>query len=348
MRFIGSKVNLLNDIEEIVDNNCLNVNSFCDIFSGTSTVARHFKKKFSIISNDILHFSYILQKATIENNRSPKFKKLKKKGIDEPLSYLNEVTPKIDELKNIPFFYNNYTPNHNHKRSYFSQENAIKIDFIRQIIEEWKNEKAITEPEYNYLLASLIEAVPFVSNIAGTYGAYLKHWDIRSNKKIELKPLEVFDNKKNNKSYNEDSKTIIKKIEGDVLYIDPPYNERQYLPNYHILETVSKYDNPQIYGKTGMRPYGDIKSKYCLKKEVLIEFEKLVKDAKFKYIILSYSSEGLMSEQQIKSVLIKYAVKNSYMLKKISYRRYKHIKGKVNHNLKEFLLFIKKRTNIND
>ncbi|MDP2672480.1 MAG: DNA adenine methylase [Nanoarchaeota archaeon] len=343
MRFIGSKTNLLEDIRAIIKDNCPNAISFCDIFSGTTSVARFFKKDFLIISNDLLHFSFVLQKATIENNKKPSFINLKKINIDDPINFLNEFEPKIDDLKSEPFIFNNYTPNHNHDRSYFSKENALKIDFIRQKIEEWKNDKLIEENEYYYLIACLIEAVPFVSNIAGTFGAYLKHWDKRAFKKIELKNFEIINNGKQNKSFNKDSNILITEIKGDILYIDPPYNSRQYLPNYHVLETISKYDNPEIYGKTGLRPYNEVKSKYCVKGKVLDEFSKLIKTANFKYIIVSYSSEGLMSEEEIKNVLTENGIKSTYMLKKIPYRRYKHTKGEVKHSLNEFLFFITKR-----
>ena len=131
-------------------------------------------------------------------------------------------------------------------------------------------------------------------------------------------------------------------IEGDVLYIDPPYNSRQYLPNYHLLETISKYDNPAIYGKTGLRPHKDFRSNYCIKSEVYNEFSSLIKNAKFKYIIVSYSSEGLMSELEIQQALIENGIESTYKLHRIHYRRYKHTKSNVKHNLDEFLFFIQK------
>ena len=81
-----------------------------------------------------------------------------------------------------------------------------------------------------FLKGFCLETTPFVSNIAGTYGAYLKNFDKSSLKKIEVKPLKIIDNKTKNKSYNEDCNKLIKKIEGDILYLDPPYNSRQYLP----------------------------------------------------------------------------------------------------------------------
>ena len=134
----------------------------------------------------------------------------------------------------------------------------------------------LSDNEYYYLLAGLIEAVPYISNIAGTYGAYLKHWDKRTNKKLELVRIKTIKNSMSNMCFNEDSNELIKKISGDILYIDPPYNSRQYATNYHLLETISRYDNPNIYGKTGLRPYQDLKSKYCLKREVVDTFSNLI------------------------------------------------------------------------
>ena len=93
----------------------------------------------------------------------------------------------------------------------------------------------------------------------------MKNWDKRSLKKLELNPLNIINNNKKNKSYNEDCNNLIKKIEGDILYLDPPYNSRQYLPNYHLLETIAKYDDPKIKGKTGIREYENQKSNFCNK-----------------------------------------------------------------------------------
>ena len=265
MRFIGNKSNLLSNIEAVINENCNgDENVFCDIFSGTSSVARYFKNRYKVISNDMLYFSYILQKATIENNKIPNFLKLKSEGIIDVFEYLEtfEVNNKNS------FIADNYAPNENCDRMYLTAENARRIDFIRNKIEEWKDKKLIKAQEYNYLLACLIEGVPYVSNITGTYGAYLKEWDKRAYKDFEMIRLNVTDNGVQNECYNEDANELIKNISGDILYIDPPYNSRQYLPNYHLLETIAKYDNPIINGKTGVREYSEEKSEYCVKTQV--------------------------------------------------------------------------------
>ena len=69
MRFIGSKTDLLKDIEKIINDNIFgNEQIFLDLFAGTNVVGDYFKKNYTIISNDILYFSYINGKAIIENN----------------------------------------------------------------------------------------------------------------------------------------------------------------------------------------------------------------------------------------------------------------------------------------
>lgn len=345
MRYIGCKTLLLNNIEELIQRHKIHANSFCDIFSGTSTVARFFKSKYSIISNDVLYFSYCLQKGTIENQKKSDFKKLCSVfNFSSPIDYLNNLT--LDELNKLPiekrFFQNNYSPSGG--RMYLTDENALRIDFARNSIEDWKKQNLIDEDEYYYLLAGLIEGIPFVSNIAGTYGAFSKKWDKRSYKTFQIIELPVFNNKRKNKCYNEDGNDLIRHISGDILYIDPPYNERQYLPNYHILETAAKYDFPTLKGITGQRGYGEKqKSLFCSKRTVLKAFEDLISNANFSHIILSYSTDGIMSIDEIENIMKKYGNPESFEINKINYRRYKSRESKVEAgSLSELLIYIEK------
>jgi len=342
MRFIGSKANLLEQIKAVVDRHCDNSDEvFCDLFSGTGSVSRYFKRHYQIISNDILSFSHILTAATIENNEKPRFEKLLKKGISDPITYL-ETEP--FHYLNAPYITETYSPAGQDGRMYFTEENARRIDFIRSTIENWKNEKLINASEYKYLLACLIEGVPFISNITGTYGAYLKHWDTRAYKKFEMYRINVVNNNKRNICYNEDANELIKKIKGDILYIDPPYNERQYLPNYHVLETIARYDSPKVNGVTGMRPYGHEKSDYCMKANVETAFDNLIADADFKHIIVSYSDDGLLNVEQILTILKKHCNSGSVEYVAIPYARYK---GKLEQEQKEhneYIFYASKHT----
>ena len=109
-------------------------------------------------------------------------------------------------------------------------------------------------------------------------------------------------------------------MQGDVLYLDPPYNHRQYAPNYHLLETIAKYDNPKIKGKTGLRDYSNQKSKFSQKKDVLKSFENIIQKANVKYIFLSYNNEGLMTEEEVKTIMSK---RGKYGIFKKEYNRFK-------------------------
>ncbi|MCA6069579.1 MAG: DNA adenine methylase [Endomicrobium sp.] len=316
MRFIGNKENLLNNIHYTLDKRNIKGNSFFDFFSGTSNVARFFKKKgYKVCSSDLLYFSYCMQYAYIKNNSLPKFKKIlplidtqQINLITSPLDLVLDFLNNIEPIKG--FIYNNYsmggTSALEKPRMYFSDENAQKIDSIRTQIEEWKSNKLLTKDEYFILLTSLIESISFYSNISGVYAAFQKKWDERALKKFTLRPIELVFNKENNEVFNVDSMTLINDIKTDILYLDPPYNERQYAPNYHILETIAKYDNPIVKGITGMRDYHDQKSSFCNKDMALQSLNNIAKNAKYKHLVLSYNSEGIMPSKKIIEVLSRY------------------------------------------
>ena len=338
MRYIGSKILLLDKISSFIPKS---TRTLCDIFAGTASVGRYFKKSHNLISNDILYFSFVLQKAYLQLCKEPKFSKFIAQFNRHPIDYFNSKNSPNDFI-NKPFICENYSPNGNCQRSYFSVENALKIDYIRQSIEQFLKDEIINQDEYYYLLASLIEAVSLVSNTTGTYGAYLKIWDKRSLKPLTLSLLNInFYKKTNNLCFNENSNSLIGKVSGDVLYIDPPYNSRQYAPNYHILETIARYDYPKISGVTGMRDYTNLKSNFCIKTKAKIELENLVSKADFKHIVLSYNSDGIISEIDIENTLKKFGKECTYKCEKIPYRRYKSNKEAKN-DVNELLFYIEK------
>ena len=344
MRFIGNKTQLLDNIKEVIDRHVADAQSFCDIFSGTASVARFFKQWYEVYSNDLLFFSYCLQRGTIENCGKPTFNRLYQSfGIQDPISYFNNMdTDNMETLSEEKrFFQKNYAPIGG--RMYITDSNALRIDFARNTIEDWKHRNLLSEDEYYYLVASVIEGIPFVSNISGTYGAFNKTWDVRSSKLFVLIDLPVINNGMKNKSYNEDGVMLLKRIAGDILYIDPPYNERQYLPNYHVLETAAKYDFPTLRGITGQRPYELQRSEFCSKRTVVSAFDALIENANFKHIILSYNTDGIMKLDEIETIMKKHGITSTFEVNYIPYRRFKS-KSVVTktEELKEMLIYIQK------
>ena len=323
MRYIGSKLALLHEIRSLVDEQAPSSQSFCDLFAGTGVVGREFKGTHKVISNDILHFSYVLNSAYVGLKARPEFAKLKGQTGQDPIDYLNGIHVSVTDLSAQDFITLSYSPSGEAARQYLTTDNALLIDRMRQQISKWLEEELIDSDESHYLLACLIEEVPSVSNTTGTYGAYLKHWDKRAQKRIKLEHLEIAPTHHENTVFNQDANELIKHLSGDVLYLDTPYNGRQYSSNYHLLESLSLYDNPALKGVTGTRVDNAGKSQYCRKGEVFNAFDELLAQADFRTVVISYSSDGLLSEEQLIELLKKHGQEESLKFRKIPYRRYK-------------------------
>ncbi len=309
MNYIGSKYKLLPFIREsiygVVGKKISNL-IFCDLFAGTGMVGRAFKTNVkSVIANDLEYYSYVLNQNYIGNHN--------------PIPNKENYIQKLSSLTPVEgFIFNNYCLGGHGERQYFSDENGKKIDSIRLQIKKWFNEKEIDQNLYFFLLASLIESADKVANTASVYGAYLKQLKKTAQKSLVLKAAEFDLSPNQHYVYNEDSNSLIYKIEGDILYLDPPYNARQYGANYHLLNTIAQYDIFKPKGKTGLRDYN--KSQYCSKRSVTEAFEELIREAQFKYIFLSYNNEGLMSVEDVKTIMSKYG---KYDLQSTNYQRFK-------------------------
>lgn len=340
MRYMGNKTEHLDFIEEVIDSFKSKLNlqpSLFDAFGGTGSVTQYFNSKgFTVVTNDINNYAFNL--CFSRNNITVQdlmFKGLNLK-IDKVLEHLNNCKKK-------GFVYKNYSPNPKckYERKYFTNENAEKIDGIRTQIEDWYKSKKITNKEYIHLISILIETTSLFSNIPGTYGAFLtKSWDSRALKNLSLtinihRNLLASNKNENNKTYNTDIRSLIKKVNScDFLYLDPPYNERDYSSYYHVLETISKYDNPELKeNKTGTKK-NITKSNWCKKTKVLEELEYVIKNSNAKVVMLSYNNEGIMKLEDIKKIFKKYG---KYSNKKKEVRRFKCNKSETDIVVYEYI-----------
>ena len=346
MRYLGNKSKLLPFIEEVIKKYHIEGNTFADIFAGTSSVGDHFKNKYTIIANDYMYFSKIISSAKLLNSKKPLFEVFFSKYGINPFEYFN--TKEYMPQQNY-FILQNYSPIGN--RMYLTEENASKIDGIRLEIENLFKEDVFSYSEYAFLVASLIESVLKVSNTTGTYQAFLKFWESRSLKKIVLEPLEIneIDSIGRNKIFCKNANILVREIEGDIAYIDPPYTINQYTNSYHLLETIARYDYPVIFGKTGRRKKREF-SDYSNKNKAIYAFEDLIRQIRFKHILVSYSNQSMIPIEELVKLFSKFAINNEVHVEYKSYREYSTNNQSMKDNgdgLKECIIYFQKDFKIN-
>lgn len=340
MRFIGNKTRMLENINAVIRENGIEGGVFCDLFAGSGAVGDYFKDRFSVIANDYMSCLSIINGAKLENCRIPEFSVFcKRYGVD-PFAYFNGKEYAADSQY---FIANNYSPMGG--RQFFTEANAVKIDGIRIEIEELYKNGLVDERERNFLIASLIESVMGVSNTSGTYEAYLKTWDKRALKPLVLESVALREVQSlyDNRVFNTDGNELIRRIQGDVLYVDPPYTVTDYSSAYHVLESIARYDYPTVKGITGRRQESVNKSKYTRREQALKNFEDIFRQARFRHVLISYSTQGVMSVEELCALAKKFAVNGQIKVYEYPFREYKNIRSsKKGEHLKEVIIYFEK------
>lgn len=340
MRYLGNKESLADEIKYFMAKKIpmRKEYTFFDAFSGTGAVAKVIAGSVGkIIVNDSLECSAWYAKSNIEGN----VYNWESLGFD-PIDYLNN-----SDAVSEGFIYKNYAPLES-GRMYFTNYNAKRIDYVRGTIDTWYEDNLIDVQQRHYLISCLVEAVSKVSNVAGVYGAYLKKWDLRAHKKLHLSHFPPNTESVDVEVKNSFLETIISSVECDILYLDPPYTQNQYGTQYHLLETISKYDSPEISRITGSRPTGPMRSDWSKDIKAHILFEYILSQTKANHVFLSYSSDGLMSKDYIMSCLKRHCVDGTIDLKVIPYKNYSNWKNKPRKNHEEYIFYgeLKKSENI--
>lgn len=269
-RYLGNKYRLLPFIKSVVENECEQVNVIADIFAGTGAVSSAFEDK-ELITNDIMYSNYICNYAWFSSEKYD----------------VAKVETIIDTYNKLKVYEKNYMTK-NFADTYFSREDCAKIGYIREDIEKkYKNNK-INFRERALLLTSLLYAMDKIAKTCGHYDAYRK--DVEFDAHLELLlPLASQKNNSENVCYNMDSNELVRKIYADLVYIDPPYNSRQYCDAYHLLENVARWEKPQVFGVARKMDRTKLKSKYCTKNATKT-FEDLIQNLNCKYILFSYNN----------------------------------------------------------
>lgn len=326
-RYTGCKIKLVPWIKNIITKHCVNATSFCDIFAGTGVVTAGLSDAFNLFYiNDFLFSNEIIYKAFFMKSNYSEAK------LYHFLSKANAIsTDKIES---------NYISD-NFGGKFFADSDAKMIDEIRQLIDLDKN---LNEKERSILIASLLYSCDRSANTCGHYDAYIKSENIRPSLKFELiEPIvKSCDDPRNFIITRKDANVVAKEIECDIVYIDPPYSSRQYSRFYHVLETITKWDKPQLFGKA-MKPKEENMSEYC-KSKALDSFKELIYSLNCKYIVVSYnntydsksnSSKNKMTLEDINSVLKQ---RGKTFIYKKSHKAFNA--GKTDMNNHEEILFV--------
>jgi adenine-specific DNA-methyltransferase len=333
LNYIGSKHTLLGRVADIITTNVPDASekTFMDLFAGTGTVAFNMLDRFkSVSANDLEHYSYIINFALLKGHYSKRLKTI--------LSDMNALTP-VEGL-----IYQNYSPGPSCERMFFTSENAKKADAMRQHIDLLFHQGDIDENEKMFLLASLIVCIDKVANTASVYGAYLKHFKAAALKPLVLVPIHqrlapdglssglVKRKKKKTTTHVASENAVFQQkaedlvvsdaADWDVVYLDPPYNNRQYGANYAPLNYIAAYNDVQLTGKTGLIPDYN-KSVFCTKTSVEKAFRQLIRSLRCQYIFMSYNNEGLLSVDTLRAILQE---KGNVTLYRIKYKKYRSSK----------------------
>ncbi|MEO8287587.1 MAG: DNA adenine methylase [Chloroflexota bacterium] len=314
MRYLGNKDSLLNFIDDVLMmhravSTPARPLTVCDPFTGTTSVARHLKRQdWRVISGDIMAYSYAFQHAYIALNDAPTFSGVINAGVVDPgigpSVSIQLIFAHLNNLRGVEgFCYRNYSPDGVDGRRYFTSANALRIDAIRKEINWWSEMGWLTDGERYLLLAALIEAVSRVANVAGTYAAYLKGWDPRAHKPLMLNVPQIVHSAHDHSVNQADANELVPQQECNLLYIDPPYNSRQYATNYHLLETLALGDEPEIKGVAGLRAVNGKMSAYCKNGQAEESLSRLVCESHADWILMSYNNEGIIPHERVVEVL---------------------------------------------
>ncbi len=269
-RYLGNKYRLLSFIQKVVEDECENVNTVVDIFAGTGVVASGFQEK-QLITNDILYSNYISNYAWFSAES------YNKDLLENMIDAYNDRKEKEE----------NYMTQ-NFANTYFSLEDCAKIGFIREDIEKKYGQGKINFRERAILITSLLYAMDKIAKTCGHYDAFRQGVEFDVHLELHLPDVSEV-NHPNNQCFNVDSNDLARDIAADLVYIDPPYNSRQYCDAYHLLENVARWEKPEVFGVARKMDRSRLKSRYCTK-SAAEAFEDLIQNLDCRYILLSYNN----------------------------------------------------------
>ncbi len=337
MRYLGNKTKLIPFILETVQRLGVQPGVACDPFAGTASVSAALKLKgWQVHAGDLMSTSYALQVARVAIDRVPRFS-----GDLLPVGALQagrsisypKLLAWLSAQESAGFFSENFTldgePGRKRGRMYFSPENGRRIDAVRGLIETWSDEARLNPTQRQLLIATLIEAADRVANTTGVYASFVKTLQPNARRDLELRPIAPTSRGRDSgpsTAFRGEAAELLKTVGPvDLVYLDPPYNGRQYPGYYHIPELLALgwADPPELRGKTGLIPDHDLRSDWCRKNKATGALERVLDAADGRHFLLSYNDEGLLGHDQIEAALRARGIAETYRCTDRAHRRYR-------------------------
>lgn len=295
-KFIGSKQNLIDFIAGVAADVAPDARSAADLFCGSGVVAHHFAAAgLAVVASDTLYHNWITTRCFLGGQPG-----------EVDWRRMARLLRDLDRLDPVEGYCHR-----EYGGTYFTQANAGRIDAIREEIARLERMGRLTQQEHAVLLTSLLYAADKAANTCGQYDAYLKHlgsdpYDAAGVHRVDAmvyKPLElglpaVLETGRARVLCG-DADRLVDQVEVDLLYLDPPYNTRQYVDNYHVLENIARWEKPELYGKTRKFQREQLKSSYSRRRQAPLHLERLIARARARHILLSYNNEGIIPDSAI-------------------------------------------------
>lgn len=306
MDYLGSKVGFAHELVAGLARPLFDGAIVADIFAGTGAMSVAFSRAGYVVhANDHLPLSATWLRARLSGADAtfsalePSLGPLGAKPLEAVLAHLN-ASPGV-----TGWITRSYSPlsaaGSDVERMYLTTPNAQKVDAIRHRLREWRS--VVTEAQHALLLTCLLEAVSEVSNIAGTYGCYLKRWKSTALRDLVLRPYRDFADPGPHGVTCRDAEVVAAESDADAIYVDPPYTKRQYAAYYHLLNSIATDAEPALTGSTGLPDWRPLASDWCYKTRAPHALERLVTKSSSPVLALSYSSDGHITDETILDIL---------------------------------------------
>ncbi len=326
MRYFGSKYSTLAQLATIFKARVPR-GTFCDAFGGVGTVGAYFKTLgYRVSTGDVLLFAHCFQVARIRCQRMPAFRRVREElGLKSGASIIEALT---QGRRRDGWFVQHYAK----ERKFFTLANAQEVERVWKNILAWRDAGWLSANELAVLMASLIHAADQVANTAGTYYAFLKQWHRKAERPFRMELLRSTQGSHGGTCHLGPAYTLVAQRKYDLLYLDPPYNERSYAHYYHLPETIARGVRPCVGGMAGVPVNGLERSVFNDPNNAATALRKLLETARFRWLAFHYADDGIISRVEVRKILNEYGRFEEFVLQSRGYTT-KRIARQVPHRL---------------